>query len=213
MLISTHQLSSNALVSSLSSTCSGVQGLCGLHFPLVLSQVSRHGRKLCSLIFFQVVGGETLAQLKRRVTACGFYSGPVRMEAMYGRLGLENANARVWDQMTMATAPQRLSFAPTRLDLADVEATPLRTRKARPCLTLTQECLSDSSSCAMQCACSQWYSCMGVAAAAIQAALEARVYHVYLGTVLGFQGRLLQIHFFLRCPDTAAASTYFQCCK
>ena len=79
-----------------------------------------------------MVGDETLAQLKRRVTACGFYSGPVRMEAMHGRLGLENANARVWDQMTMDTAPQRLSFAPTRLDLADVEATPLRTRKARP---------------------------------------------------------------------------------
>ena len=78
------------------------------------------------------MGGETLAQLKRRVTACGFYSGPERMEAMFGRLGLENANARVWDQMIMDFAGQRLSFAPTRLDLADVEATPLRTRKARP---------------------------------------------------------------------------------
>ena len=77
------------------------------------------------------MGDETLAQLKRRVTACGFYSGPERMKAMHGRLGLENADARVWDQMTMDTAGQRLSFAPTRLDLADVEATPLRTRKAR----------------------------------------------------------------------------------
>ena len=84
------------------------------------------------VLHFQVMGDETLAQLKRRVTACGFYSGPVRMEAMLGRLGLENANTRVWDQMTMETERQRLSFAPTRLNLADVEATPLRMRKARP---------------------------------------------------------------------------------
>ena len=117
---------------AVSATRSGMHGLCGLRHPIMLSHVWRRGLRPCSPISFQVVGDETLAQLKRRVTACGFYSGPARMEAMLGRLGLENANAHVWDQMIMETAPQRLSFAPTRLDLADVEATPLRTRKAHP---------------------------------------------------------------------------------
>ena len=79
-----------------------------------------------------MVGEETLAQLKQRVTACGFYSGPVRSESMYGRLGLENASARVWDHMIMDTVPMRLSFAPTKLDLGDVDATTTRTRRARP---------------------------------------------------------------------------------
>ena len=78
------------------------------------------------------MGDETLAQLKRRVTACGFYSGLERMKAMHGRLGLENARrARVGPDDHGHRTGQRLSFAPTRLDLADVEATPLRTRKAR----------------------------------------------------------------------------------
>ena len=79
----------------------------------------------------QVVGDEALAKLKERVTACGFYSGPARGESMYGRLGLDNAAACAWDEMVQENAPVRLSFAPIRLDLRDVDATLMRTRRAR----------------------------------------------------------------------------------
>ncbi|KAK9827580.1 hypothetical protein WJX81_000554 [Elliptochloris bilobata] len=77
----------------------------------------------------KVVGNDSLAGLRKRVTTCGFYSGPMRSESMYGRLGLENVAAKIWDQTVMEALPMRLFFAPLGLDLKDKDLTVKRTRR------------------------------------------------------------------------------------
>ena len=160
-------------------------------------------RVLMLWIHLQVVGDETLAQLQRRVTACGFYSGQVRMESMFGRLGLENANARVWDQMTMDDAPMQLSFAPRRLDLADVDATITRTRRARPCCN-PRVFIADSPSAA--------FAAVGVSACGIDPeAIRLLWRRVSKSDCLGFSGMLAgHCELFLPGPDTAAISAHIE---